>query len=71
MKELNVFFNPKSVAIIGASDSFKFGYTTTKYLLESEFKTYPINIKKQEIHGHKTYKNIKDIPDEKAPMAKR
>ncbi|TKJ20362.1 MAG: acetyl-CoA synthetase [Promethearchaeota archaeon Loki_b32] len=64
MKELNVFFNPKSVAIIGASDSFKFGYATTKYLLESEFKTYPINIKKQEIHGHKTYKNIKDIPEE-------
>ena len=64
MKELNVFFNPKSVAIIGASDKFKFGYATTKYLLNSKFKTFPVNINKQEIHGHKTFKNIKDIPEE-------
>jgi acyl-CoA synthetase (NDP forming) len=64
MSELDVFFHPKSIAIIGASDSFKFGYTTTKYLLDSDFKTYPVNIKKQEIHGHKAYKGIKDIPEE-------
>ncbi len=64
MNELNVFFNPKSIAIIGASDTFKFGYATTKYLLHSKFKTYPVNIKKQEIHGHKVYKNIKDIQEE-------
>ncbi|MFX0137364.1 MAG: CoA-binding protein, partial [Candidatus Hodarchaeota archaeon] len=64
MSELDVFFHPKSIAIIGASDSMKFGYTTTKYLLDSEFKTFPVNIKKQEIHGHKAYKNVKDIPEE-------
>ncbi len=64
MSELDVFFHPKSIAIIGASDSMKFGYNTTKYLLDSEFKTYPVNIKKQEIHGHKAFKNIKDIPEE-------
>ena len=64
MSELDVFFHPKSIAIIGASDSFKFGYTTTKYLLDSEFKTFPVNIKKAEIHGHKAFKNIKDIPEE-------
>jgi acetyl-CoA synthetase (ADP-forming) len=64
MSELDVFFHPKSIAIIGASDNIKFGYNTTKYLLESEFKTYPVNIKKKEIHGHKAYKNVKDIPDE-------
>ncbi len=64
MSEMDVFFNPKSVAIIGASDNYKFGYATTKYLLDSKFKTFPVNIKKQEIHGHKTYKNIKDIPRE-------
>ena len=61
---MDIFFHPKSIAIIGASDSFKFGYTTTKYLLDSNFKTYPVNIKKQEIHGHKTYRNIQDIPEE-------
>jgi acyl-CoA synthetase (NDP forming) len=64
MSEMDIFFYPRSIAIIGASDSFKFGYTTTKYLLESSFKTFPVNIKKQEIHGHKTYKNILDIPEE-------
>jgi len=64
MSEMDVFFHPKSVAIIGASDSLKFGYGTTKYLLNSKFKTYPVNIKKQEIHGHKAYRNIKDVPDE-------
>ena len=64
MKELNFFFDPKSVAIIGASDSFKFGYATTKYLLNSKFKTFPVNIKKQTVHGHKTFKNVKNIPEE-------
>ena len=64
MSEMDVFFDPKSVAIIGASDTFKFGYATTKYLLDSKFKTYPINVKKEEIHGHKAYKNIKDIPED-------
>ena len=64
MSEIDIFFNPKTVVIIGASDNYKFGYATTKYLLESNFKTYPVNIKKKEIHGHETYKNIKDIPDE-------
>ena len=64
MSEMDVFFDPKSVAIIGASDTYKFGYATTKYLLDSKFKTYPINVKKEEIHGHKAYKNIKDIPED-------
>ncbi len=60
---LGVFFNPKSIAIIGASDTFKFGYAMTNYLLSSEFKTYPVNIKKKEILGHKAFKSIIDIPD--------
>ena len=64
MSEMDVFFHPKSIAIIGASDSFKFGYTTTKYLLDSKFKTFPVNIKKQEIQGHKAYKSVNDIPEE-------
>ncbi|MFX1314467.1 MAG: acetate--CoA ligase family protein [Promethearchaeota archaeon] len=64
MNELSVFFEPKTIAIIGASDQFRFGYATTNYLLNSKFKTYPVNIKKDEILGHKAYKNIKDIPDD-------
>jgi len=64
MTDLEFFFDPKSIAIIGASDTPKFGYTTTKYLLNSEFKTFPVHLYKPEIMGHKAYKNIKDIPDD-------
>ena len=35
--DLDVFFNPKSIAIVGASDTFKFGYTMTKYLLNLSY----------------------------------
>ena len=61
---LNFFFNPKTVAIIGASESLKFGHTMTKYLLKSSFKTYPVNIRKEKIFGYKTYKRISDIPEQ-------
>jgi len=61
---LDFFFNPKTVAIIGASESLKFGYTMTNYLLNSSFKTYPVNISKENIFGYKAYKAISDIPDQ-------
>ncbi|MFX1532053.1 MAG: CoA-binding protein, partial [Promethearchaeota archaeon] len=64
MSEMDVFFNPKTVAIIGASEKPRFGGGTTLYLLNSKFKTYPININSDTILGHKAYKNIKDVPDE-------
>ena len=63
-KDLEFFFNPKTIAIIGASESLKFGYAMTNYLLNSTFKTYPVNIKKNQIFGYKAYKRITDIPDE-------
>lgn len=62
MSDIDVFFNPKSIAIIGASESFKFGYGTTSYLLSSDFNTFPVNLTKETILGHKAFKNIKDIP---------
>ena len=64
MTELDFFFDPKSIAIIGASDKFKFGYGTTKYLLESDFNAYAVNPRREEVFGHRTYKNIKDIPED-------
>ncbi|MFX1407400.1 MAG: acetate--CoA ligase family protein [Promethearchaeota archaeon] len=63
-KDLEFFFNPKTIAIIGASESLKFGYAMTNYLLNSHFKTYPVNIKKKQIFGYKAYNRITDIPDE-------
>lgn len=63
ISEIDVFFEPKSIALIGASESLKFGYWTTEYLLQSNFKTYPVNPNKDFVFGNKTYKNVKDIPD--------
>ena len=63
MDPLDVFFNPKSIAIIGASESIKFGHSMTKYLLNSPFRTFPVNISKEEIFGHKAYSNINDIKE--------
>jgi len=60
---LDLFFNPKSVAIIGASETVRFGYATTKYLLNSKFKTFPVNLNKKTVFDHKTYKNVNDIPE--------
>ncbi|MFX1572475.1 MAG: acetate--CoA ligase family protein [Promethearchaeota archaeon] len=61
--DMEIFFNPKTVAIIGASEKPKFGTGTTTYLLNSKFKTYPVNINSETIFNHKAYKNVKDIPD--------
>lgn len=63
--DLSYFFNPKSCAIIGATDSPKFGYFQTKYLIESaKFTIYPVHIKKKFILGLEAYENIKDIPED-------
>jgi acetyl-CoA synthetase (ADP-forming) len=64
MGTLDFFFNPRSVAIIGASETPGFGMFTTQYLLRSNFKVFPVHIKREEVFGHKAYKNIKEIPEE-------
>ena len=64
MSKFEVFFNPRSVAIIGASESLKFGQTMTRYLLNSTFKTFPVNIGKEDIFGHHAYKNINEIKED-------
>ncbi|MFX1495015.1 MAG: acetate--CoA ligase family protein [Promethearchaeota archaeon] len=64
ISNIDIFFEPKSIALIGASESPKFGYWTTEYLLQSDFKTYPVNPNKDFIFGHKTYRNVKDIPNQ-------
>lgn len=64
--KLNKIFNPRSIAIIGASDEEgSIGYTLTKNLIESEFKgkTFPVNINKQEILGLKVYTTVEKIPE--------
>jgi acetyltransferase len=64
---LEKLFNPKSVAIIGASTKeLSIGNVITKNLLRYEYKgpIYPINPKAPEVRGVKAYPGILDVPGE-------
>jgi len=61
---LNKIFNPKSIAIIGASDEEgTVGYALMKNFKELGFegKIYPVNIRKTEIMGLKAYQSVEQI----------
>ncbi len=67
--DLKKFFNPRSVAVIGASRSKGSpGYTILENLLFNKRKgvfkgeIYPVNPKAQEIQGVKCYSSVLDIP---------
>jgi acetyl coenzyme A synthetase (ADP forming)-like protein len=56
---------PKSVAVIGASDETgKIGNSVMKNLINGGYKgqIYPIHPKSEEIMGHKAFKSVKDVP---------
>ena len=64
---LKTFFEPASVAVVGAStDSAKLGYAVLQNLVEGGFSqrgaVYPINPKAEEILGLKVYPSVLDIP---------
>ncbi len=63
---LDKIFNPKSVAIVGASDKEgSVGNAIVKNFTEQGYagKVYLVNIRKTEINGIKTYQNIQQIPE--------
>lgn len=63
--DLEPFFKPKSVAVIGASrEPRKFGHVIFKNFVESEYngKAYPINPKAENILGSKAYYSVKEVP---------
>jgi acetyl coenzyme A synthetase (ADP forming)-like protein len=65
--ELDSFFKPAAVAVIGASrEPRKFGHVIYKNFIESEFagKTYPINPKAENILGSKAYPTLMDVPSD-------
>ncbi|MBS7623806.1 CoA-binding protein [Candidatus Bathyarchaeota archaeon] len=62
---LDTFFDPKSVAVIGASNTpGKLGYIAIENLMKIGYpgKIYPVNPKVSEVLGLKAYPNVKDIP---------
>jgi acyl-CoA synthetase (NDP forming) len=64
---LDPIFNPRVIAVIGASnDPEKRGYRAIKTLFADRYqgKIVPINPKSSEILGLKCYAKIEDVPDE-------
>jgi len=62
--ELQPVFNPRGVAVIGASNNpAKFGSMFLKALIDNKFpRIYPVNPTETEVCGLKSYKTVEDIP---------
>jgi len=63
---LDRIFNPKSIAVIGASNKEgSVGYAVMKNLTELGFtgRVYPVNIHRREILGFKAYENVDKLPE--------
>jgi acyl-CoA synthetase (NDP forming) len=63
---LSVFFNPKSVAVVGASsDPKKPGNTALRHMISMGYrgKLFPVNPREQGILGLPCYKNVSEIPE--------
>jgi len=66
LKNLEPFFNPNSILIVGASrKAYTFSYTILKNLLEIFYrgKVYILNPNADEILGIKSYHSIDDLPE--------
>lgn len=65
--DISYFFNPKSIAVIGASDTEgKVGHSVLKNILDSGYQgeIYPINPGHNEILNLKAYQSVLDVPSE-------
>jgi len=65
IKKLGKIFNPKSIAVVGASNNpRKVGYAVFKNLLTYPGKIFPINKKRKKIFNKQAYPSILDIEGE-------
>jgi acetyltransferase len=63
---LDKIFNPKTIAVIGASDrKGSVGYALFRNLISSDYDgiIYPVNNKRKNVQSIKAYASIKDLPD--------
>ena len=66
VSSLDVFFAPKSVAVIGATETpGSVGRTLITNLIASPFggTVYPVNLKRPSVLGIRAYPTIKDVPE--------
>ncbi|MBI4175750.1 MAG: CoA-binding protein [Candidatus Aenigmarchaeota archaeon] len=64
MNQLDYFFSPKSIAVVGASrNPSKIGHVVFRNFIEGKFKgrLYPVNPNAEELFGHKCHKSILEI----------
>jgi len=64
-EKIDTLFNPKSIAIIGASKTIgKWGFAFLLHLIKGGYKgeIYPVNPTVDELLGIKTYKSLREIP---------
>lgn len=66
MNGLRAFLDPRSIAVIGASDNpHKIGGRPVHYLAKFGFggEVYPINPSRREIQGRRSYASLADLPE--------
>ncbi|MFW9926355.1 MAG: acetate--CoA ligase family protein [Candidatus Thorarchaeota archaeon] len=64
VKSMNPFFNPKRVALVGASADYrKLGNSIMMNLLASEIEVYPITHSRDRVLGVTAYKSLADLPE--------
>ena len=62
-KEIDSFFNPTSVALVGASADYrKLGNSILMNLLASEIDVYPVTRNRDRVLGVKAYPNLESLP---------
>jgi acetyltransferase len=67
LRPVNVFFAPKAIAVIGASEvAGSAGYAVLRNLIGSPFGgvVYPVNAKRASVLGIKAYPNLAAVPDQ-------
>jgi acyl-CoA synthetase (NDP forming) len=64
-EDLEPLFNPKSVAVVGATNNWnKWGFSTFNSALDGfAGPVYPVNSREPEVLGHKAYTRVTDIPE--------
>jgi acyl-CoA synthetase (NDP forming) len=65
-EELDPLFNPRSVAVIGATNQWnKWGFSTFVSVLDGfRGKVYPVNLQERQVLGRLAYRRVTDIPPE-------
>ena len=63
---LSRLLQPKSIAIIGASNRMPSigGYVTANILRAFEGEIYPVNPREQQVQGRRAYASVEDLPED-------